>query len=91
MLEVGELSLHYARHVALNRVSLKVGRGETVVILGANGAGKSSLLKAIAGMAKPTMGLRSHSAAGRLSACRHTRWWSAESPWFPRAGVSSGI
>jgi branched-chain amino acid transport system ATP-binding protein len=56
MLEVGELSLHYARHVALNRVSLTVGKGETVVILGANGAGKSSLLKAIAGMAKADNG-----------------------------------
>ena len=51
MLELGELSLHYGRHLALNRISLTVGKGETVVILGANGAGKSSLLKAIAGMA----------------------------------------
>ena len=56
MLELGELSLHYGRHLALNRVSLTVGKGETVVILGANGAGKSSLLKAIAGTAKADNG-----------------------------------
>ncbi|MBW6422229.1 ABC transporter ATP-binding protein [Rhizobium sp. XQZ8] len=56
MLEVADLSLHYGRHVALNRVSLKVGKGETVVILGANGAGKSSLLKSIAGITRPDGG-----------------------------------
>lgn len=56
MLEIGELSLHYGRHAALSRVSLTVGKSEIVVILGANGAGKSSLLKAIAGMAKADKG-----------------------------------
>ncbi|TDK32178.1 ABC transporter ATP-binding protein [Rhizobium deserti] len=56
MLEVADLSLHYGRHVALNRVSIRVAKGETVVILGANGAGKSSLLKSIAGMTKPDKG-----------------------------------
>jgi branched-chain amino acid transport system ATP-binding protein len=50
MLEVRDLSLHYGKHLALDRVSLNVAKGETVVILGANGAGKSSLLKAIAGL-----------------------------------------
>lgn len=56
MLEVANLSLHYGRHVALDRVSIKVGKGETVVILGANGAGKSSLLKSIAGIVSPDPG-----------------------------------
>lgn len=56
MLEVTELSLHYGRHAALNKVSITVGKGETVVILGANGAGKSSLLKSIAGLTSPDRG-----------------------------------
>jgi branched-chain amino acid transport system ATP-binding protein len=56
MLEVKDLTLHYGRHIALKGASLTVGAGETVVILGANGAGKSSLLKAIAGIAKPDPG-----------------------------------
>ncbi|OCP16080.1 MULTISPECIES: ABC transporter ATP-binding protein [unclassified Ensifer] len=56
MLEVSDLSLHYGRHIALHQLSLKVGKGETVVILGANGAGKSSLLKSIAGLTKPDAG-----------------------------------
>lgn len=50
MLEVSQLSLRYGRHLALNEVSIRASEGETVVILGANGAGKSSLLKAIGGL-----------------------------------------
>lgn len=49
MLEVKNLSVRYGRHHALDHVSVKVDKGEICVILGANGAGKSSLLKAIAG------------------------------------------
>ena len=50
MLEVRALSLSYGKHRALDGVDIEVAKGETVVILGANGAGKSSLLKAIAGL-----------------------------------------
>jgi len=53
MLEIAGLSLRYGKHLALDGVGLSVGAGETVVILGANGAGKSSLLKAIAGLERP--------------------------------------
>ncbi|UYO01256.1 MAG: ABC transporter ATP-binding protein [Devosia sp.] len=56
MLEISTLSLRYGRHLALNDVSLRIAEGETVVILGANGAGKSSLLKAIAGLVRPEAG-----------------------------------
>lgn len=50
MLEVRDLSLRYGRHLALDKVSIRLDDGETVVILGANGAGKSSLLRAIGGL-----------------------------------------
>jgi len=52
MLEIAGLSVRYGKHLALDDVALKVERGEIVVMLGANGAGKSSLLKAVGGMVK---------------------------------------
>lgn len=53
MLEVEGLSVQYGKHRALDGVALSVGANEIVVILGANGAGKSSLLKAVAGLQAP--------------------------------------
>lgn len=50
MLKINNLSVAYGKHQALNEVSLEVSPGEIVVILGANGAGKSSLLKSISGI-----------------------------------------
>ena len=52
MLEVKNLSVAYGKHQALMDVSLRVGKEEIVVILGANGAGKSSLLRAIGGISE---------------------------------------
>ena len=56
MLEVRNLGVRYGRHQALEGVSARVEKGEICVILGANGAGKSSLLKAIAGVVKAEPG-----------------------------------
>ncbi len=56
MLEVSGLSLHYGQHLALDSVALRAARGESIVILGANGAGKSSLLKSISGLVRPDPG-----------------------------------
>jgi acyl-CoA reductase-like NAD-dependent aldehyde dehydrogenase/ABC-type branched-subunit amino acid transport system ATPase component len=58
MLEVRGLSVRYGKHLALDDVSLTVGSGEIVVMLGANGAGKSSCLKALGGMVAHMPGAR---------------------------------
>jgi acyl-CoA reductase-like NAD-dependent aldehyde dehydrogenase/ABC-type branched-subunit amino acid transport system ATPase component len=50
MLQVSGLSVCYGKHLALDGVALTVGAGEIVVMLGANGAGKSSCLKALGGV-----------------------------------------
>ena len=50
MLTITDLSVSYGLHRALAGVSLTVAPGEIVVMLGANGAGKSSLLRAIGGI-----------------------------------------
>jgi branched-chain amino acid transport system ATP-binding protein len=56
MLEVRDLDLFYGDAQALDGVSLDVAEGEVVAIIGANGAGKTSLIRAIAGMKKPARG-----------------------------------
>ena len=50
MLDVSRLSVSYGKHLALDNVALSVGKSEIVVMLGANGAGKSSCLKALGGI-----------------------------------------
>ena len=49
-LSVEKLDLYYGDAQALSAVSLEVGKGEIVAIVGANGAGKSSLIRCIAGI-----------------------------------------
>jgi len=48
MLEIAGLSVAYGKHRAVDNVALQVAVNEIVVILGANGSGKTSLLKAVA-------------------------------------------
>jgi branched-chain amino acid transport system ATP-binding protein len=56
MLALSEIDLFYGDAQALDGVSLKVGAGEIVAIIGANGAGKSSLIRTIFGMERARKG-----------------------------------
>jgi len=56
LLQVSSLDLYYGDAQALAGVSLEVPPGELVALVGANGAGKSSLIRAIAGMERPRAG-----------------------------------
>ena len=56
MLSVSGLSARYGRAEVLAEVSLDVGAGEVLVLLGRNGAGKSTTMKAIMGLVRPTAG-----------------------------------
>ncbi len=56
MLELAGIDLFYGDAQALDGVSLKVELGEIVAIIGANGAGKSSLIRAVFGMERPRRG-----------------------------------
>lgn len=48
--------LHYVDFMALDNISFNVGKGEVVGIIGLNGSGKSTTLKLISGILKPTEG-----------------------------------
>jgi branched-chain amino acid transport system ATP-binding protein len=51
-LSLREVSILYHGKIAIERLSLNVGQGESVAVAGGNGAGKTSLLSAIAGVAR---------------------------------------
>ena len=56
MLEIQNLHVYYGGIHALHGISLSVPAGKIVALLGANGAGKSSTLRTIMGIVKPTQG-----------------------------------
>ena len=56
LLTVQGIKVHYGAIQALKGVSLTVGKGEVVALIGANGAGKTSTLRAVSGMLKPSAG-----------------------------------
>ena len=56
MLEIERIAASYGQVRALHDVSLRVGAGELVCLLGANGAGKSTTLNCISGVVPPTSG-----------------------------------
>jgi branched-chain amino acid transport system ATP-binding protein len=55
-LKIRDVNAGYGAVRALHGVSISVGQGETVVLLGTNGNGKSTLLKCVMGMVRPTQG-----------------------------------
>ena len=56
LLEVEDIHTYYGKSHILHGVSLEVGRGEVVGLLGRNGVGKSTTLKAVAGLVHPSHG-----------------------------------
>ena len=56
VLQVSDLRVHYGAIEALHGISLEVRAGEVVALIGANGAGKSTTLRAVSKMLRPTSG-----------------------------------
>ena len=56
MLKVDHLSVHYGVIQAVKDVSFEVNEGEVVTLIGANGAGKTSILRTISGLVRPSAG-----------------------------------
>jgi branched-chain amino acid transport system ATP-binding protein len=67
LLEVLDLTVHHGQLCAVDGLSLVLPEGEVLAVIGANGAGKSTMLRALAGLNRPTSGTI------RLAGCDITR------------------
>ena len=56
MLKVENLSVHYGMIQAVRDVSFEVNEGEVVSLIGANGAGKTTILRTLSGLVRPSVG-----------------------------------
>jgi branched-chain amino acid transport system ATP-binding protein len=72
LLAVDGVKVSYGAIQALRGVTLKVGKGEVVALIGANGAGKTSTLRAVSGMLKPVGGRISFGGEDTTGAKAHT-------------------
>ncbi len=90
LLKVSDAELYYDHVYALKGVSLSVQEGETVALIGANGAGKSSILRAITGLKKSAKAKSIMRAAGSTARGRmRSSGWGL--PWCRKAAVSFPI
>ncbi|MBO0961818.1 ABC transporter ATP-binding protein [Neobacillus sp. MM2021_6] len=56
MLSLKNVSVKYGSFTAVHDVNVEVNQGEIVVLLGSNGAGKSTIFRSISGLSKPSIG-----------------------------------
>jgi branched-chain amino acid transport system ATP-binding protein len=97
VLEVEDVHLYYGAIHALKGVSLKVHEGEIVTLIGANGAGKSSTLRAINGVNRPRTGSIRFQGNEITGVAPHTivKRGVAQSPegrrLFPRMSVTENL
>lgn len=56
MLKVNNINVSYGKVAVIKQVSFEVKQGEIIVIIGANGAGKTTIMKTVTGLLKPTQG-----------------------------------
>ena len=56
VVDIRELSKHYGKFIALDKLTLSVGKGQILGFIGPNGAGKTTTIKILVGLARPTSG-----------------------------------
>lgn len=65
MLEIKDLHVHYGGIHAVQGVNMHIPRGQIVTLIGANGAGKSSVIRSVSGLVKDVRGEVLYTPVGR--------------------------
>ncbi|MDE7271567.1 MAG: ATP-binding cassette domain-containing protein [Lachnospiraceae bacterium] len=81
VLRTQNLTKTYGRHNAVDNVSMNVRKGDIYGLIGKNGAGKTTFLKMVAGLANPTQGTI------ELFGKKDTRTGRTKTDWFRKSGV----
>ena len=89
LLSIRDLVVHYGVIRALSGISLEVPKGQIVALIGANGAGKSTTLRAISGLVRPTSGAVEFQGRVARGAAVRTRSWRWAWPRRRRGAGSS--
>lgn len=71
MLKVKDLDVYYGMIHAIKGISFEVNKGEIVTLIGANGAGKTTILKSLSGMIKPKSGTVEYNGENILTTVPH--------------------
>ncbi len=89
LLEVDSIHTYYGSIEALRGVSLEVGAGEVVTMIGSNGAGKSTTLRSISGLIPPRTGSIRFDGVeiSTMAPEPHRRRWGSRR--CPRGGAAS--
>lgn len=56
LVELRDMTMRFSRQTILNNINLKIPRGQTVVVIGESGCGKTVLLKSVVGLVRPRSG-----------------------------------
>ncbi|WP_252904388.1 ABC transporter ATP-binding protein [Secundilactobacillus silagei] len=88
MLEVKDLAVNYGVINAVKGVSFHINKGEIVSLIGANGAGKTTILKTISGLLKPVSGTITYEAKP-FKNTRRRKSWQPESHKSQKVGIFS--
>ena len=89
MLQIRKLNFSYGDLQVLWDVDLEVKQGEIVTVVGANGAGKSTILKNVSRLVRPTRGTHHPRRRRPRPARSRTRWSSTASSRCRRGAASS--
>ena len=83
MLEIKDLHVHYGGIHAVQGVNMRIPKGQIVTLIGANGAGKSSVIRAVSGLVRQASGevLYTPAKEGETGAAARRKIWSASA--FP--------
>ena len=88
MLEIKDLHVHYGGIHAVQGVSMRIPQGRIVTLIGANGAGKSSVIRSISGLVKDTKGEVLFTPAARDAASPGRNSSSGNPPRTSSGGAS---